>query len=52
MITLGIILLIVGLFVASLHVLVTIGIILLIVGLVLAIMGRTGRAVGGRNHWW
>lgn len=40
MITLGIILLIVGLFVASLHVLLTIGIILLIVGLVLAITSR------------
>jgi len=51
-ITLGIILLVIGLIVASLHILVTIGIILLVVGLILAILGGTGRGVGGRRHWW
>ncbi len=30
----------------------TVGIILLIVGVVLALLGRSGRAVGGRNHWY
>lgn len=52
MITLGIILLVIGLIVASLHILVTIGIILLVVGLILAILGGTGRSVAGRRHWW
>ncbi|MGH3497332.1 MAG: DUF6131 family protein [Nocardioidaceae bacterium] len=52
MIILGIILLIIGLLVASLHVLVVIGLILLVVGLVLAVSGRSGRKVGGRSHWW
>lgn len=52
MITLGIILLVIGLLVASLHVLFTIGVVLLVVGVILAILGRTGRAVAGRKHWW
>ena len=52
MITLGIILLVIGLLVASLHVLVTIGVVLIVVGLILALMGRSGRSVGGRSHWW
>ena len=51
MIALGIILLVIGLLVASLHVLFTIGVVLL-VGVILAILGRTGRAVAGRKHWW
>jgi len=51
-ITLGIILLIIGLLVASLKILVTIGIVLLVVGVVLALLGMGGRAVGGRRHWW
>ena len=52
MITLGIILLVIGLLVASLKVLVTIGVVLIVVGLILALMGRSGRTVGGRSHWW
>ena len=50
--TLGIILLIIGLVVASLHVLLVIGVILLVVGLVLAVLGTMGRAVGGRRHYF
>jgi Family of unknown function (DUF6131) len=52
MITLGIILLVIGLLVASLHVLFTIGVVLLVVGVILAILGHTGRVVAGRKHWW
>jgi len=52
MITLGIILLIIGLLVSSLHVLFVIGIILLVVGLILAALGTMGRAVGGRRHYF
>lgn len=51
MIILGLILLILG-FVLHISILWTIGIILLIVGAVLFILGRTGRAVGGRAHWF
>jgi uncharacterized membrane protein len=52
MIALGLILLIIGLLVASLHVLVVIGIILLVIGLILALLGASGRAIGGRRHWY
>jgi hypothetical protein len=48
---LGVILLIIG-FLASIPILWTIGIIVLVVGLVLALLGRTGRAVGGRAHYY
>ena len=51
-IALGVILLIIGLIVAGLHVLVVLGLILLVVGVVLALLGTTGRAVGGRKHWY
>lgn len=51
MITLGIILLIIGL-ILPMQVLVTIGGILIVVGLVLAILGGTGRTIGGRKHYW
>jgi hypothetical protein len=51
MIILGAILLVAG-FLLKLHILWVIGIILLVVGAVLAIMGRTGRAVGGRRHYF
>ena len=30
----------------------TIGIILIVAGVVLAILGATGRAVGGRKYWY
>lgn len=51
MIILGLILLIIGL-VAAIPILWTIGVIVLIVGLILALLGATGRAVGGRRHYW
>jgi hypothetical protein len=52
LIILGIILLIIGLLVASLHVLFYIGIVLLVVGLILAIAGFAGREIGGRKHYY
>jgi hypothetical protein len=51
MIVLGIILLIVGLLL-TIPILWTIGIILLIVGLIFELLGATGRAVGGRRHYY
>jgi disulfide bond formation protein DsbB len=51
MIVLGVILLIIG-FLANISILWTIGIVLVVVGLVLALLGRTGRKVGGRAHWF
>lgn len=51
MIILGIILLVIG-FIASIPVLWTIGIILVVIGAILAVLGATGRAVGGRKHWY
>ena len=51
MIILGLILLIVG-FLFHISILWTIGIILLIIGAILWLMGSTGRAIGGRRHYW
>lgn len=51
MITLGIILLILSLFVGA-AILKTLGILLILIGLVLALMGGVGRSVGGRRHYW
>ncbi|HEY5189601.1 MAG TPA: DUF6131 family protein [Solirubrobacteraceae bacterium] len=51
MITLGIILLIIG-FVAKVTILWTLGILLLVVGAVLVLLGATGRALGGRRHYY
>jgi Family of unknown function (DUF6131) len=51
MIILGIVLLVIGLILA-IPVLRTIGIILLIIGLILELLGATGRAVGGRRHYY
>jgi Family of unknown function (DUF6131) len=50
-IILGVILLIIG-FIAKIAILWTIGIILLVIGLILAVLGRMGRAVGGRAHYY
>jgi hypothetical protein len=50
-IALGVILLIIG-FIVGIPVLYTIGIILALAGVVLAILGGTGRRVGGRAHWY
>jgi hypothetical protein len=51
MIVLGIILLLIGAL-AGIPILYTLGAILAIVGVVLWILGATGRAVGGRTHWY
>jgi Family of unknown function (DUF6131) len=51
MILLGIILLILG-FVLTIHILWILGIVLLLIGLILAVLGATGRAVGGRPHYF
>lgn len=51
MITLGIVLLIVGMF-ANVAILQSIGVLLIVVGVVLFLLGSTGRAVGGRRHYW
>jgi hypothetical protein len=50
-IILGLILLILGLLL-NIGILTTIGIIVLVVGLVLLLLGSTGRAVGGRRHFF
>jgi uncharacterized membrane protein HdeD (DUF308 family) len=47
----GLILLLLG-FLLKISILWTIGIILLVVGAVLFLLGSTGRAVGGRRHWY
>ncbi|WP_097972811.1 DUF6131 family protein [Streptomyces sp. gb14] len=51
MITLGLILLVIGL-IAGIGALWTIGIILVAIGGVLWILGALGHAVGGRRHYW
>lgn len=51
MIILGIVLLIAG-FLLKISILWTLGIILLIAGAILAVLGSTGRAIGGRRHYF
>ncbi|MDQ6818903.1 MAG: DUF6131 family protein [Actinomycetota bacterium] len=51
MITLGVILLIIGL-IAKIAILWVIGIVLLGIGLILVLLGMVGRAVGGRRHYF
>lgn len=51
MITLGVILLVIGLL-AKISILYSIGIILIVVGLILVVLGKMGRAVGGRSHYY
>jgi hypothetical protein len=51
MIVLGLVLLLLGLL-TGVGILWTVGIVLLIVGLVLMVLGRSGRPVGGRAHYW
>lgn len=51
MIVVGLVLLLIGIFLA-IPLLVTLGIIVLIVGLVLMLLGHSGRTVGGRRHWY
>ena len=51
MIVVGLVLLLLGLLL-DVPILWTLGIIVLIVGLVLLLLGSTGRAIGGRRHYW
>ncbi len=51
MIILGIILLVIGYF-TGISLLYYLGGLLLIIGVVLLVLGRTGRAVGGRSNWF
>jgi hypothetical protein len=51
MIVLGIILLAIG-FILAIPILWTIGVIVVVIGLILALLGATGRAVGGRRWYW
>ena len=51
MIVAGLVLLLLGLLL-GIGILYTIGIILIVVGAVLWLVGSTGRAVGGRRHYW
>ena len=51
MIVVGLICLLLGLLLGA-PILWTIGVVLLIVGLILEILGRVGRPVRGRAHYW
>ncbi|GAB3361206.1 hypothetical protein [Amycolatopsis echigonensis] len=51
MIVLGVILLVIG-FITSIHILWSIGIALVVIGAILAVLGGTGRRIGGRAHWY
>lgn len=51
MIIVGLILMLLG-FVLGIPILWIIGVILVVVGLVLLLLGRIGRPVGGRAHYW
>ena len=50
-IVLGLVLLLLGLLL-KISILTTIGIILIVIGAVLFLLGSTGRAVGGRRHYF
>jgi uncharacterized membrane protein HdeD (DUF308 family) len=50
-IILGVVLLVIG-FVANISILWTVGLVLIVAGAILAILGGTGRRVGGRAHWF
>lgn len=51
MITLGVILLVIGLII-KIPILWTLGVVALVVGLLLVLAGGVGHAVGGRRHWY
>lgn len=52
MISLGIVLLIIGMVVSGAAILTKLGLLLIVIGVVLFILGGTSRAVGGRRHYW
>jgi len=51
MIILGLVLMLLG-FILAIPILWTIGIVVAVIGLVLMLLGRSGRSVGGRPHYW
>ncbi len=51
MIIVGLILMLIG-FVAGIPILWSVGIVVALVGLVLLLLGRSGRRVGGRSHYF
>lgn len=51
MITLGVVLLIVG-YLTGVQIIWFLGIVAVVLGAVFAIAGSTGRAIGGRSHWF
>lgn len=51
MITLGIVLVVLSLF-ANIGVLQDLGVLLIVVGVVFALLGSSGRSIGGRRHYW
>ena len=51
MIVLGVVLLIIG-FVTKVPIIWTVGIIVVVVGAILFLLGTSGRAIGGRKHWY
>jgi hypothetical protein len=50
-IILGIVLLVVG-YLLSIPILQNLGIILVVIGVILFLLGSTGRAIGGRRHYF
>lgn len=51
MIAVGLVLMLLG-FVLGVPILWSLGILVLLIGLVLLVLGSTGRAVGGRRHYY
>jgi Family of unknown function (DUF6131) len=51
MIVVGLVLLLLGLLL-DVPILWTLGLIVLVIGLILLVLGSTGRAIGGRRHYW
>ena len=51
MITVGLVLLILG-FLLGIPFLWSLGVIVLVIGLIFLLLGSTGRAIGGRRHYW
>jgi hypothetical protein len=50
-IILGVVLLVVG-YLLGIPILWTLGIILVVIGVILMLLGSTGRAIGGRRHYY
>jgi hypothetical protein len=51
MVVFGIILLVIGFF-AGMPILWSIGVVLVVIGLIFELLGATGRAIGGRRHYY